>query len=328
VALLLLMGGTARAEAQRVLLVAPPRGLEPAVRTALSPWPIEIRVTGGEAGAAAGDARRPGATMPGSAERARALAVAHGAGAVVWLSDDGAGGHALWIYDADSDRATARPLVRPPPYDEPTAAAVALTVKTLLRHSSVAPPVERYGAGAARPTPTPHLLADTLASLRIRRTGAGDVEPRVGVGVRVAPGRLAAIGAVAAAVHIGPGVSVDAPAFTGQLSDVQVSAALLARIPLRRALELWPRLGGSLHVTAVEGAVTGQVRRARVERVNPGLDTGAALELVVRPWLRASLVAGGSYALRRQIYLVAGEPVLSIPRVELEIGAALSVSLR
>ena len=324
-----LTGGTARAEGQRVLLVAPPRGLEPAVRTALSPWPIEVRVTGQVPGdASSGDVRRPGATMPGSAERARALAAEHAAGAVVWLSDDGDGGHALWIYDADSDRATARRLARRPPFDEPTAAAVALTVKTLLRHSSVVPAVERYGAAAARPAQLPHLLADTIASLRIRRTGAGDVEPRVGVGVRVAPGRLASLGALAASVHIGPGVSVDAPAFTGQFSDLQISAALAARIPLRRALELWPRLGGSLHVTAIDGAVTGQARRARVERVNPGLDAGAALELALRPWLRASLVAGGSYAMRRQIYLVAGEPVLTVPRLELEVGAALSVSLR
>ena len=306
-----------------MLLVAPPRGLEPAVRTALSPWPIEIRVArSGRAGA-----RRPGATMPGSADRARALAAEHGVGAVVWLSDDGAGGHALWIYDADSDRAASRRLTRPPPFDDPTAAAVALSIKTLLRHSSVVPEVERYGA-APTAEPTPRLRVDTIAALRIRRTEAGDVEPRLGVGVRVAPGRLAALGAVAASVHIGPGVSVDAAEFTGQFSDLQVSAALLARIPLRRALELWPRLGASLHITEIEGAVAGQARRARADRLNPGLDAGAAVELALRPWLRASLTAGGSYAMRRQVYLVAGEPVLSIPRVELEIGAALSVSLR
>ena len=92
-------------------------------------------------------------------------------------------------------------------------------------------------------------------------------------------------------------------------------------------MELWPRLGASIHVTAIDGAVAGQ-GRARVERVNPGLDAGGAIELPLRPWLRASRGGRRSYALRRQIYLVAGEPVLSIPRLELELGAALSVSLR
>ena len=320
--------GPARADVERVLLVAPPRGLEAAVRTALSPWPIQIAVTGAGGASPAGGRAAPGATMPGSAERARTLAAEHRAGAVVWLSDDGAGGFALWIYDAESGRATARRLTAPPPYDAPTAAAVALTVKTLLRHSSVAPAVERYGAEAVRGAgPVPRLRVDTSAALRIRRTGAGDVEPRLGVGVRVAPGRLAGLGAVGVGVRLGPGISIDEPDFTGQFSDLELGAALMARVPLRRALELWPRLGASLHVTAIDGAIPGQATRARADRVNPGLDLGAALELGLRPWLRASVTAGGSWALRRQIYLVAGDSVLTIPRLELELGAALSVSL-
>jgi hypothetical protein len=324
--------------AERVLLVAPPAGLESAVRIALSAWPITVVVE-----AASPDSQRasqrasqdagPGATMPGSADRARALAARHGAGAVVWLSDDGAGGRALWIYDRASRRTSARRLTRRPPFDEPTAAAVALSIKTLLRHSSVVPVVERYGVAAARAeiaSRPPRLLVDTLASARIRPRGPG-AEPRLGVGVRAAPGPVARLGALAARFHVGPGVPVDAPGFTGQFSDLQLAAALAARVSIRRdaGLELWPSLGASLHFTEIEGAVPGQARRARAERVNPTADGGLSLELALSrwPWLRLSASAAGSFALRRQIYLVGGEPVLTLRRVELEIGAAISVLL-
>jgi hypothetical protein len=267
--------------------------------------------------------------MPGSAERARSLAARHRAGAVVWLSDDGAGGRALWIYDAASDRTTARRLIRPPPFDDPTAAAVALTIKTLLRHSSVVPALERYGAEDARAemTRAARVRADSIVALRFRQTGAGDVEPRLGLGVRAAPGRLARFGALAASVEVGSGISVDAADFSGQFSDIQVSAALAARVPVRPRLELWPRLGGSLHFTDIDGAIPSRSMRAHATRRNLAVDAGGALQLAVRPWLSVSFAMTGSYALRRQVYLVGGEPVLSIPRLELELAALLSVSL-
>ena len=307
--------------AERVLLVAPPAGLEPAVRAALSAWPITVVVDDAD------DIPSPGPSMPGSAERARALAARHRAGAVVWLSDDGGGGHALWIYDRASRRTAARRLTRTPPFDEPTAAAVALSIKTLLRHSSVVPAVERYGVEEARveiASRPPRLLIDTLAGARIRPRGPG-AEPRLGVGVRAAIARLA----LAARFHVGPGVSVDAPRFTGQFSDLQLAGGLAARIPLGRGLELWPGAGASLHFTEIDGAVPGQANRARARRVNPTVDGGLSLELGLPrwPWLRLSASAGASYAIRRQIYLVGGEPVLTLRRVELEIGAALSVTL-
>lgn len=318
-------------EAKRVLLVAPPAGLDAAVRTALSAWPIVVVTTASSSSTAV---QMPGASMPSSAERARALASAHRAGAVVWLSDDGLGGRALWIYDAGSRRTSARRLVRPPPFDEPTAAAVALSVKTLLRHSSVVPVFERYGAVAARAeiiSRPSRLLVDTLIANRVRPAGAGN-ELRLGVGVRAAPGALASLGAVVASFQAGPGVAVDSAEFTGRFSDRQISAALAARLPLRRGaprVELWPRLGGSVHFTEIEGAVPAQGVRALVRRLNPTADAGLSLEFALPewPWVRLSAVAGASYMLRRQVYLVGGEPVLTVRRLEIDVGVALAVLL-
>jgi hypothetical protein len=323
-AIVMTLSRPATAEPEQVLLVAPPAGLEQAVRAALGAWPIRVEAIGA-AGAPGEHASSPGATMPGSGERARQLAADHDAGAVVWLSSDESGGHALWIYDARSGRAVARRLDRPPPFDEPTAAAVALSVKTLLRHSSVVPALERYGAPVV--AAAPRFRVDSSAGLRVRGDRAGGVEPRLGVGARAAPGRLAELGALAAGLELGPGVSIDAPEFAGQFSDLTIGAALLGRIAPGR-LSFWPRLGGSLHVTRIDGSIPGQVGRARARRINPALDAGIAIEVALRPWLHAAIGATASYALRRQTYLVGGQSVLSLPRVEGAVGVSLSVAIR
>jgi hypothetical protein len=128
-----------RSQDERVVLVTPGVALEGAARTALEPWGVEILVV---------DAPSPGAAAPHVHEAARALALAHRVGAVVWVSEHEQG-HAVWVYDLEKHHVVARPLVGPPPFDEPAAAAAALSVKTLLRHSATAPPSERYGTAQA-----------------------------------------------------------------------------------------------------------------------------------------------------------------------------------
>ena len=122
--------------ARRVVLVSPGAELEQAARAALEPWSVQLTVVAGPS---------PGATAPFANEAARAIAEANHAGAVVWVSQHDAG-YALWVFDLASHRVTERALGTGPPFDEATAAAVALSVKTLLRHSAVAPEAERFGA--------------------------------------------------------------------------------------------------------------------------------------------------------------------------------------
>jgi hypothetical protein len=124
---------------RRIVLIDPGAELESAARAALEPWALEIAVV---------SAPSPGATAPGTHESARALALAYGAGAVVWVSEHEQG-YAVWVYDLETNQVVARPLAGPPPFDGPAAAAAALSVKTLLRHSATAPLGERYGAGDA-----------------------------------------------------------------------------------------------------------------------------------------------------------------------------------
>jgi hypothetical protein len=310
------------ASAERLVMLSPPVGLTGAVEAALAGWPIEVVQADGEAGA----------SMPAAGERARAVAEAESAGAVVWIASDGTG-HAVWIFDRESGRVTARRLPLPPPFDEPTAAAVALTIKTLLRHSAVTPVLERYGVAAARaeiatevrpPPAPPRFRLDTLAGARIRATEASDVELRLGAALRTdLPGRLSAV----ARIRSGTGVAVSEPDFIGRYTDLQASVGLMARFLARPALAIAPGLGASLHLTRIDGSIRSREARGEASRVNPSLDAGVAIEIDVGRAVRVSVGGEGSYALRRQVYLVGGDPVLTLPRFEAEIGAALSVAL-
>jgi hypothetical protein len=139
--------------AHRVVLVSPGDPLERAARTALPPWAIEIVVV---------SAPSPGATAPLANEAARALALAQGAGAVVWVSQH-AHGHAVWMYDLETDQVVSRALPGTLPFDGAAAAAAALSIKTLLRHSATAPKAERFGAETAEPLHQPPAAAEVSA---------------------------------------------------------------------------------------------------------------------------------------------------------------------
>jgi hypothetical protein len=316
-------------------VVSAPAGLTPAVEAALAGWPIDVSSAAGE----------PGASMPQAGARARAIGEAAGADAVVWIASDGTG-HAVWVLDVESGRVTARHLPQAPPYDDATAAAVALTVKTLLRHSRAAPVLERYGVEEARETLRAELAAappatgaaaaaaeapfrlETLAGARIRPTEAGDVELRLGAGLRHAPAWLGGHGAAFARIRSGAGVGLNEPEFVGRYTDLQVSLGAAARIlAWGTNLALVPAAGASLHVTSIDGSIRTQGTRARASRSNPSLDGALALDIQVGDLVRLSVGGEVSYALRRQAYLVRGEPVLTLPRFEGEITAAVSVPL-
>jgi hypothetical protein len=327
--------GAAAADVERVVLIAVPSEVEAAVRAALEPWQVELVVVGGPT---------PGPSMPRSAGRAERVARRARAGAAVWLADDGSG-TALWVYDAESQRTTARKLPGPPPYDEPTATAVALSVKTLLRFSAVAPPSERMQAPAERvepepepepaPVPPPTATATTAAprpialtaraGLRRRDTGVSTVEPRFGLGARA---RLPVAGlaiALAAELRLGPGESIDDARFAGHFSDLAIGARAGVELPLGR-LRLTPSVGGGVHLTAIGGSLAGGAAASK-SRTNPSLDAAALLSADVGRGLLVGLELEGGYHLRRQRYTVGGEPVFEVPALEAEVSVVVAVPL-
>jgi hypothetical protein len=144
--------GTARAApddvgahvSPKVVVLSGNPTLDRALRMSLAPWSMRLEVV---------TARSPGSSMPISAMRARVLAQELSADALVWISDTPEGA-ALWVHDARTGNVTAR-TTPSPPFDIPTAAALALSVKTVLRASGLAPEGRETGGEAWEPTPLP-----------------------------------------------------------------------------------------------------------------------------------------------------------------------------
>jgi hypothetical protein len=104
-----------------------------AVEVGLTPWGVAVVRS-------AADLRD---ATPATFASARALAHEERLDAVIWLAIRGSGPAVVCMYDADSDRVLTRTLGASPPFDQPSAAAAALTIKAMLRSSAVAPPEER-----------------------------------------------------------------------------------------------------------------------------------------------------------------------------------------
>jgi hypothetical protein len=128
----------APADAHSVLLIGGGPQFRDAMKVALSPWQLRVTPL---------DSPAPRPVMPRAADEARALAAQFGATGLVWVAME-QNEPSLWVYDASTDQVVTRKIATTPPFDAPTAAAAALTVKTLLRASTVAPAEERLGAGA------------------------------------------------------------------------------------------------------------------------------------------------------------------------------------
>ncbi len=316
-------------------LVDPGEHLASAARASLEPWGVEVLAI---------PPPSPGASMPATSEAARAVALAHGAAAVVWVSVAG-DSHALWIYDLESDSVTARRLLTPPPFDAPVAAAVALSIKTLLRHSAVAPEADRLVAPSEDRAPvalrdhartavqradTPphsdsHLDFAGHASARFDRTQPGTIELRVGFGLWWWPGS----GPIGLAFRLasGPGVGVDHELFRGRFVDTEISLAGALRWSSNGALRVSLTAGLSTHVTLLEGTVLSDAQPAESIRVDPSLDAELGIDWLVTRSVRIGMRGGLSWLLLTQRYLVRGNTILTLSALAFEAGLSLGAML-
>jgi hypothetical protein len=294
----------AAARAERLIIAVADPELERATSAALAAWSVEIVVKS--------DAN-PGPTMPQAAETAEALASSRSARAVVWTAS-ASGRPSLWLYDVTTRKAVSVPLAAPPPFDAPTAAAVALSIKTLLRYSAVAPPAERY---APPPPPARHLVVQAMAGARIR--SGSPVEPAAGLGLVVRPRRLDPLDLFAAA-RAGAGIRVERGAFSGRHDDVALVLGARLGVALGRRASLHPLAGLGLHLDSLRGSDAQAGDSAAAIRFNPSAELGLHVELEVGP-LRIGLFAETSIRARRQRFLVAGAEVYDLPIAMAQTGA-------
>jgi hypothetical protein len=282
--------------------------VERAVTTALEPWRIEVIAL-------------PGNPAGLSLQRARAVAEEQRAGAVIWVaaSQDG---HVLHLYDAHSGQVMSRALPSGPPFSEPVAASLALSIKTMLRHGPLAPAHGR-GPGAWA---EPDLIIDSRIGLRM--LPAQGPELRFGLALVWTPRFKGSSYSVAARVDTGLGVSLDVNNFVGNITDIALGMEVLRRIHLTRRIEVDGLLGGSLHRTYLLGLIGESKREAEVLRWHPSADAG----LVLRARLLSGLYAGahlsGSYFPRRENYVLYGMPIISSPRYAVEAGVGLGIAIR
>jgi hypothetical protein len=342
--------------APRVALVEPGAELEAAARAALEPWGVELSVVAGPS---------PGATAPGSNEAARALASAHGVNALVWVSEH-ARGYALWVYDRATHHVIERALASGPPFDEPAAAAVALSVKTLLRHSAAAPPAERYGASnparsdpqplPAPDEPSPRTTPTAVPSDRDDEDGAEPLpasdqrafapamlELALAGGVRLAATRPGAVEArfavgvswwpargpigIEAGASAGPALSVQDGSFEGSLFDATPSLALALRHDFARRVHAQAAFEAGLHILALDGVLVRTDQATSDLRATPSLALRVRGDWALGPRVRVGLFAALSYVLRAEQYLVEDRTVLEVVHVGGEGGVLVSFGL-
>lgn len=313
----LLVVGAVAAAAPRAASAGPrlgtievPDDLASALRISLEPWGITVEPLVG-----------PPPAGDGAAVRAAAEDVARDAGVdgLLWVSDDGA--PAMWLFDVDSRELSMRPI--PATRDPATAAALALAAKTMLRTTVVAPPRERFGAAPA-PTSAPSRLR-MITSIGVRRIDGA--EARLGVGVAWWPAPLRGRAGVALGVMSGPGLSIDDETLLARFTDTTGTVAARARLPLGARLGLDGGAGLSVHATSLDGFSPEHGIAVGVSRVNGAVDLDAALGVALGPRSELALDAGAGIALRRQRYLIGGEPVLELPAVELRLGLELRVHM-
>ncbi len=310
----------------RLVAIDPGASLEHAASLALTSWHVEV---------VAADGPSPDRDMDNAIRTAHRIARSSRARAVVWLSPDASATYSLWVYDDRTHTITVRPLAAAPPYDDETAAAVAMTMKTLLldvfERPAPPPPQSTDDDEARAPAPRPHATArhsvriDTFGGVRIPTNATDSFAVRLGAELTYFPLLFRQCLGLAVAVDGGPSVLVEHdPYFVGAFTDTVASATVRFRIPLRRFMSLELGAGPGVHFSAIEGS--GPNLSGRISRTDPSLETVISLEL---QWniLRVAPLVGTSFLMRYQHYSTNGIQVLDVPPAQMIYGLRLGVEL-
>lgn len=291
----LLAASPARADEERLGLVDAGPTLREAITTVLEPWNIHVVDVATPA---------PSATMPEAAREAHALSVGRGINAIAWVSES-PGGRSLWLYDARNDQLVSRQLTGDPK-DEASAAAVALTLKTLLRSSTIAPPNERLGSTATPASPPPsaprRFRLEVDGGVRLLATSTNALSPRTGVAAAWWPSFLARRVSFGVRFEEGLGAPIHTREFRGRLGDHDASLFARGSIPLGARYFFEPGLGGTVHWTTLDGAPIDGHEPTNVSRVDPSLDAAMALSASLGHHLDVGARVTGSLWTRWQRY--------------------------
>ena len=122
------------ADELRIALVGVPARLEQAAVTSLSPWHITVLTLPGD----------PALDDGSLIQRGRELVASNRVQAVFWVGKRN-DHYTLWFYDARNEHIESRAVPGEAPFNDAVAAAVALSIKTLLRNSELLPDIPDPG---------------------------------------------------------------------------------------------------------------------------------------------------------------------------------------
>ncbi|HTB77224.1 MAG TPA: hypothetical protein VK762_28465 [Polyangiaceae bacterium] len=329
---------TSAAEAREGRVVAIDVGprVADALVVALSPWSLTVVQAPGPS---------PMLDFDAASARARAIAAEQHAGAVVWIGaprppDLQA---TLWVYDAETLQLAVRPLTALEPFDDAGAAAVALSVKTVLRASPLAAP--EPAPEAAPPTPpslAPPIPAsapaprssvprawriETTVGVRAPTGTSAAVEPRAMLGASVWPGALGGHGGFGLGIQAGPGVSVATPAFQGELREASMEASARLRATGGHWFAFELAGGPGLFLTSLDGQALPPGPHLHALRLDPSLGLGGIADVTPSARVSLGVLVDGAALLRFQRYALDGSPLLSGPAVIGLAGLRLSVEV-
>ena len=297
----------------RVALVGGDATLRGAVQTALAPWGVDVHLV-------------VGAAIRGR-DAASRFASRDDVLAVVWFRPVGPSTQ-LRMYDRKSGRLATVPLPAPPPFDAPTAAAVALNIKALLRHSEVAPVTERVTVEEPpRPATQSPLFLQVGGGVQFPRTDTRAAVAALRSALVWHPAVLDSRLRLTAEYEYRDQTSITTTQLQGVFREHSVGAAVGLRFPFGTRLELGTEVGASLRFAGLEGELVGRGERVKVDRINPTVDAAIEAQTRLVGSLRLVLRGRVSARLRRQTYFVGQDRVLTLRRVDAGVQLAVSVPL-
>jgi hypothetical protein len=294
---LLLLAAPAQAAPRRVAVLEPDIELLRALDLALSPWDVTTVRSDARAESLALDPIRT----------ASELATQLDVDAVVWISRTERGS-LLWVFDDDTGEVSTRLLAGAPPFDGAAAAAVALSVKTVLRATLIAPPAERFGAPNAPPAPSDakNSLALELG-VAVAVVDRRELEPRL----EAAPVLwLMKYVGLSLDASVGPGIALERPRYRGRYSEVVLGGEARLRLPLVSPLSAGVSVGGSARWTALRGSLDG-APEVSVRRVNASIDAEAFSTVTVGGGVYLGALLGASYVPVHRRYLIRDVPIFT-----------------
>jgi len=320
----MLLARPARAQDRSLALIDADGELAHAISLALSPWGVTARLT---------HEPSPGIDLPMAAHRAAELCQRLAVGVVVWVSVTEQGS-LLWIYDVETNEVITRELPERPPFSSPAAASVALSLKALLRTTTVAPPVERVGAP---PVVVPLPATDRALGSRHKLTleASGNVR-FFAPGSRLVYGRIGGLWwfrpghtRLGAGLFFGSsaGVAIETADFSGSYRELSLSAALTGQLVENRFLRSSLFGGFTAHFSELFGVSNAVGQAAESKRIVPSVDAGGDFAFLLGGGLHLGLGVKASYLPRPQRYLVQGEAVLSLWPVATEFGVKFGIDL-